>query len=131
MDGMHIVILGTGGVGGYFGASLAEAGNDVNFVARAAHLEAMRRRSLRVLRPLGDVVLPKVNVVEDVRQIDEAEFAFLTVKLWDSNAVVPQLAPLFMQPAKKQASVHKSVTTLNQRHGRSSSSSSDCRGQPQ
>jgi 2-dehydropantoate 2-reductase len=99
MDGMHIVILGAGGVGGYFGARLAAAGNDVTFVARGAHLEAMRRCGLRVLSPLGDVVLPKVNVAEDVRQIDEADFAFLTVKLWDSNAVVHQLAPLVQRGA--------------------------------
>ena len=45
---MKIVVMGSGGVGGYFGARLAAAGNDVTFVARGAHLEAMRKNGLRL-----------------------------------------------------------------------------------
>jgi len=74
-----IVILGSGGVGGYFGARLAAAGNDVTFVARGAHFEAMRSNGLRVLSPLGDISLPEVEVVDSVDQIKRADFVFLTV----------------------------------------------------
>jgi 2-dehydropantoate 2-reductase len=89
-----IVILGSGGVGGYFGARLAAAGNDVTFVARGAHFEAMRSNGLRVLSPLGDISLPEVEVVDSVDQIKRADFVFLTVKLWDTEQALPQLVPL-------------------------------------
>jgi 2-dehydropantoate 2-reductase len=89
-----IVILGSGGVGGYFGARLAAAGNDVTFVARGAHFEAMRSSGLRVLSPLGDISLPEVEVVDSVDQIKRADFVFLTVKLWDTEQAVPYLVPL-------------------------------------
>ena len=51
---MRIAIMGAGGVGGYFGAFLGEAGNDVTFIARGAHLEAMRRDGLRLKGARGD-----------------------------------------------------------------------------
>lgn len=89
-----IVILGSGGVGGYFGARLAAAGNDVTFVARGAHFEAMRSNGLRVLSPLGDTSLPEVEVVDSVDQIKRADFVFLTVKLWDTEQTLPYLVPL-------------------------------------
>jgi 2-dehydropantoate 2-reductase len=89
-----IVVLGSGGVGGYFGARLAAAGNDVTFVARGAHFEAMRSNGLRVLSPLGDISLPEVEVVDSVDQIKRADFVFLTVKLWDTEQALPYLVPL-------------------------------------
>jgi 2-dehydropantoate 2-reductase len=89
-----IVIFGSGGVGGYFGARLAAAGNDVTFVARGPHFEAMRSRGLRVISPLGDISLPEVKVVERVTSIERADFAFLTVKLWDTQQAVADLLPL-------------------------------------
>ncbi|QNI34729.1 2-dehydropantoate 2-reductase [Alloacidobacterium dinghuense] len=91
---MKIVIFGSGGVGGYFGARLAAAGNDVTFVARGAHFEAMRSLGLRVVNPLGDVSLPEVEVVNRVAQIKYADFVFLTVKLWDTQQAIPELVPL-------------------------------------
>jgi 2-dehydropantoate 2-reductase len=91
---LKIVIFGSGGVGGYFGARLAAAGNDVTFVARGAHFEAMRSHGLRVVSPLGDVSLPEVEVVDRVAQIKHADFVFLTVKLWDTQQAVPELVPL-------------------------------------
>ena len=52
---MRIVIMGAGGLGGYFGARLAAAGNDVAFVARGAHLAAIKAEGLRVTSALGDL----------------------------------------------------------------------------
>ena len=89
-----IVIFGAGGVGGYFGARLAAAGNDVTFLARGPHFEAMRSHGLRLLSPLGDLSLPEVDVVDRVDQIKRADFVFLTVKLWDTEQCLPQLVPL-------------------------------------
>ncbi|MCB1863527.1 MAG: 2-dehydropantoate 2-reductase, partial [Gammaproteobacteria bacterium] len=59
---MKIAIIGAGGVGGYFGARLAAAGEDVTFIARGAHLEAMSRDGLQVLSALGDLNLMPVKV---------------------------------------------------------------------
>jgi ketopantoate reductase len=57
-DTMRIAVIGAGAVGGSFGVALAKAGNDVTFVARGAHLAAMRARGLSVLGPRGDIHLP-------------------------------------------------------------------------
>lgn len=89
-----IVIFGSGGVGGYFGAKLAATGNDVTFVARGAHFEAIRAHGLQVISPLGNISLPKVNVVNNASQIQHADYVFLTVKLWDTQQAVLDIAPL-------------------------------------
>ena len=62
---MRIAVMGTGGVGGYFGAKLAAAGEDVAFVARGAHKEAIARNGLRVLSPAGDVHVRPARVTDD------------------------------------------------------------------
>jgi len=62
---MRIVVMGTGGVGGYFGARLAQGGHDVAFVARGRHLEALRANGLRVESPLGDLHLPDIQVTDN------------------------------------------------------------------
>jgi len=64
---MRIAVVGSGGVGGYFGGRLAAAGADVTFVARGAHLEAMRAHGLRIASPNGDVQLPHVQTAGDTR----------------------------------------------------------------
>lgn len=91
---MKIVILGAGGVGGYFGARLAAAGSDVTFVARGAHLAAMRVNGLRIKSPRGNVTLSPVEVVSDIAQIESADIIIVGVKLWDTATVAPTLKPL-------------------------------------
>jgi 2-dehydropantoate 2-reductase len=85
---MKIAIIGAGGVGGYFGARLAQAGADVHFVARGAHLAALRRDGLRVESPLGDIHLPDVHVTDNPADIGRADIVWLAVKLWDTEAAV-------------------------------------------
>jgi 2-dehydropantoate 2-reductase len=85
---MKIAIIGAGGVGGYFGARLAQAGADVHFVARGAHLAALRRDGLRVESPLGDIHLPDVQVTDNPADIGRADIVWLAVKLWDTEAAV-------------------------------------------
>ena len=82
---MRIVVFGAGGVGGYFGARLAAAGNDVAFVARGRHLEAIRRGGLRVKSELGDIHLEKSEVSDDPRTLGRADVAMFAVKLWDTE----------------------------------------------
>ncbi len=96
---MRIVIFGAGGVGGYFGARLAAAGNEVTFVARGMHLAAMRDRGLRILSPLGDIDLPNVVVAETGASIRSIDFAFVAVKLWDTQQVAHDLLSLSQKGA--------------------------------
>jgi 2-dehydropantoate 2-reductase len=91
---MKIVILGAGGVGGYFGGRLAAAGSDVTFVARGAHLAAMRKDGLRIKSPKGDMHLPSVKAVESIGDIPSADLVIVGVKLWDTEQVARSLAPL-------------------------------------
>ena len=65
---MKIAILGSGGVGGYFGGRLAAAGSDVTFIARGAHLDAIRRNGLRLISPRGDAHIARPKVVETIAE---------------------------------------------------------------
>ena len=92
---MRIVIMGAGGVGGYFGGRLALAGNDVTFIARGAHGEAIRRDGLRAEGGLGEFHVQAAKCVasaaEMAKPIDVILFA---VKLTDTEAAAEQLRPL-------------------------------------
>ena len=85
---MKIAIIGAGGVGGYFGARLQQGGADVGFVARGAHLEALRRGGLKVESPLGDIHLPRVNVTDNAAELGRVDIVWLAVKLWDTEAAI-------------------------------------------
>jgi 2-dehydropantoate 2-reductase len=91
---MKIAIVGTGGVGGYFGARLAQSGSDVHFVARGRHLEAMRSEGLRVESPLGNMLIKPVSVSAEPKVIGPVDLAIVAVKLWDTEAAARSLEPL-------------------------------------
>jgi 2-dehydropantoate 2-reductase len=90
---LKIAVMGSGGLGGYFGARLANGGADVHFVARGAHLQAMRTEGLRIEGP-EPMHLPQVNVTEDPATIGVADVVMLGVKLWDTEAALKQIRPL-------------------------------------
>jgi 2-dehydropantoate 2-reductase len=92
---MRITIMGSGGVGGYFGARLAQAGCDVTFVARGAHLAALRARGLRVQSPLGDIHIAQPQVTEHPADAGSADLVLFGVKLWDTEAAAASIRPLF------------------------------------
>src|SRR5438067_2238950 len=77
---MRLAIFGSGGVGGYFGARLAAAGHDVHFIARGAHLEAMRSRGLRVESALGNEHVARPQVHADPAEIGAVDFVLFAVK---------------------------------------------------
>lgn len=79
---MDIAIIGTGGVGGYFGAKLAKAGNKVSFLARGKHLEAMQNNGLMVKSILGDFHLPQVNATSNIADIGKVDLVLIAVKAW-------------------------------------------------
>ena len=91
---MRIAIVGSGGVGGYFGGRLAAAGADVTFLARGAHLEAMRARGLRIESPNGHVHLPHVKAESDPALVGPADIVFFSVKLYDTAGALALLPPL-------------------------------------
>lgn len=91
---MRITIMGSGGVGGYFGGRLAQAGHEVSFVARGAHLQALRKHGLRVLSPHGDLHLKQVRAFESPAEITGADFVLFGVKLWDTMDAAQSLWPL-------------------------------------
>ena len=92
---MKIAMMGSGGVGGFFGGRLANAGYDVSFVARGAHLAAMRQRGLTIeSEPQGDIHLPKVRVTDDPAALGRADIVILSVKLWDTEAAAKRIRPL-------------------------------------
>jgi 2-dehydropantoate 2-reductase len=91
---MRIAVIGAGGVGGYFGARLAHAGNDVVFVARGAHLAAMRADGLRIESAVGDLVLPRVAATDDPASLEPVDVVMFCVKLWDVEQSAAQVAPL-------------------------------------
>ena len=92
---MKIAIMGSGGVGGYFGARLANSGNEVSFIARGDHLAAMREHGLKVESGLGDIHLPKVSVTDDPRTIGKVDLVLFSVKLRDTEAAAQSIKPLF------------------------------------
>lgn len=90
---MRIAVFGAGGVGGYFGGRLAQAGEEVIFIARGEHLQAMRQNGLRVDSIKGDFVIQPVNATDDPKRIGQVDFVLLGVKAWQ----VPEAARM-MQP---------------------------------
>ena len=94
---MKIAILGAGGVGGYFGARLAAHGNDVTFIARGAHAQAMRERGLQVLSPVGDLHLQPVKLHEDWRTTGLVDLVLVAVKMYDLEAAAQQVKPLLAE----------------------------------
>jgi 2-dehydropantoate 2-reductase len=91
---MRIAIVGSGGVGGYFGGRLAAIGVDVTFIARGAHLAALRAQGLRVESPKGDLHVSPVAATDDPAAIGAVDIVFFAVKLYDTDAATKLLPPL-------------------------------------
>ena len=91
---MRILIAGTGGVGGYFGALLARAGRDVVFLARGRNLAALRERGLTVESVDGDVRLPHVTATDTLADAAPVDLVLVTVKSYDTSATAAVIAPV-------------------------------------
>ena len=93
---MRIAVMGSGGVGGFFGARLVRGGADVVFVARGAHLAAMRTQGLAIesTDPSQSMHLPKVQVTDDPSTIGRVDLVMFGVKLWDTESAARQVLPL-------------------------------------
>jgi 2-dehydropantoate 2-reductase len=91
---MKIAVIGTGGVGGYFGARLAAGGSSVSFVARGPHLAAIERNGLSVRSSRGDLHLKDIHVVNEIAKLAPVDLVLVAVKLWDTEGVARALKPL-------------------------------------
>ena len=91
---MRIAAMAAGAVGGYFGARMAAAGHDVAFIARRAHLDAIRRNGLVINSTHGDLHLKNVNATDDPRQIGPVDVVLFAVKLWDTEKAAELARPL-------------------------------------
>jgi len=89
----RVLVVGAGGVGGAFGAALAQAGHDVVFVARGANLEALRDRGLLVTGARGTISLPVVAATDDPADAGERDLVLLTVKSYDLEDAAWAVAP--------------------------------------
>jgi 2-dehydropantoate 2-reductase len=95
---MRIAMMGSGGVGGYFGGRLAASGRDVTFIARGRHLEAIRARGLKISsRDMGDATIYPAKATDDPREVGTVDYVIVGVKLWDTaaagRAILPMLGP--------------------------------------
>lgn len=93
---MKIAVVGAGGVGGYFGAMLARSGTDVAFIARGAHLAALKEKGLLIENTKGEnLCLDRVQATDDPAMVGPVELVLFAVKLPDSETAVRALRPLF------------------------------------
>jgi 2-dehydropantoate 2-reductase len=92
---MKIVMMGAGGVGGFFGGRLAKAGYDVSFVARGAHLKALREHGLTIENATAGRH-PRAAGARDrrSRELGPADLVILSVKLWDTEAAARAIKPI-------------------------------------
>ena len=91
---MKFAVVGAGGVGGYFGARLAQAGEDVMFIARGAHREAMRTAGLRVISTEGTVTIPPARCVDSPGAVGPVDVVLFCVKSYDTESTAARLGPL-------------------------------------
>lgn len=91
---MRIAVIGAGGVGGGFGAALAKAGGDVTFVARGAHLAAMRENGLKVEGDRGETLIRPCQATDDPASIGTVDFVLFCPKLWDVESAGAAIRPL-------------------------------------
>jgi 2-dehydropantoate 2-reductase len=91
---MRVAVFGTGGVGGYFGGRLAEAGEEVVFIARGAHLQAIREHGLHVESVKGDFVIHPAQATDNPAEVGVVDIVIVGVKAWQVTEAAQAMRPL-------------------------------------
>lgn len=91
---VRVAVMGSGGIGGYFGARLALGGADVGFVARGAHLEKIQRDGIKIHHGGDSFHVTDVRASEDPADLGEVDLVMVCVKLWDTEAALEQIRPI-------------------------------------
>lgn len=110
---MRIAVLGAGGIGGYFGGRLANSGHDVTFLARGAHLEAIREHGLVVTSVAGDFTVRPAQATDDLAAIGPVDAVLLAVKTWQLPPVLEKL-PALLGPDTAVITVQNGVEAPEQ-----------------
>ena len=105
---MRIAMMGSGGIGGYIGARLAQAGEDVTFIARGSHLAAMQEQGLYVESPLGEIKLPHVSATDKPADVGFVDVVIFAVKLYDSETAAAAIVPL-VGPATRVVTLQNGI----------------------
>ena len=90
---MKIAVMGSGGVGGYFGGMLAKAGHAVTFIARGEHLQAIRKEGLRVVHNAGEFTID-ASATDNAEGVGPAELVLFSVKAYDTDSALRVMSPL-------------------------------------
>lgn len=91
---MRIAVIGAGGTGGYYGGLLAKHGHQVTFVARGAHLQAIRKNGLQVKSLFGDFSIVPAQATDDPSQVGEVDLVLFCTKTYDTDEAVQKMRPL-------------------------------------
>jgi 2-dehydropantoate 2-reductase len=110
---VKIAVLGSGAVGGYYGAKLARDGHDVTFIARGAHLATIRERGLQIKSPaLGDFVV-RAAAEEDTTKIGAVDLVLIAVKAYDNTTALPLIRTM-LGPATVVLTVQNGVDSVGE-----------------
>jgi 2-dehydropantoate 2-reductase len=110
---MRFAILGSGAVGGYYGARLARAGHDVAFVARGAHLEAIRARGLQIRSPMVGDFTVRAAAEEDTSRVGPVDVVIVAVKTYDNPSALPMVKPM-LGPSTTVLTLQNGVDSVTQ-----------------
>ena len=94
---MKIAAMAAGAVGAYFGGRMQAGGHDVAYIARRAHLDALRKNGLKIESVHGDLHLPKVNATPDPKEVGPVDVVLFAVKLWDTETAAELAATIAEQ----------------------------------
>ena len=110
---VKIAVLGSGAVGGYYGAKLARAGHDVTFIARGAHLQALRERGMEVRSPaVGDFTV-RARAEDDTNGVGPMDLVIVAVKAYDNASALPMVRPL-LGPATTVLTLQNGVDSVGE-----------------
>jgi 2-dehydropantoate 2-reductase len=110
---MLFAILGSGAVGGYYGAKLARAGHDVTFIARGAHLQAIRERGLEIRSPLVGDFTVRARAEEDTSRVGAVDVVVVAVKAYDNATALPMIVPM-LGPQTTVLTVQNGVDSVSE-----------------
>jgi 2-dehydropantoate 2-reductase len=94
---MKIAIMGTGGVGGYYGGLLARSGQDVTFIARGAHLRAIREQGLKVKSVHGDFTVPPAKATDTPAEVGPMDMILFATKTYQTDEAAQLITPMVAQ----------------------------------
>jgi 2-dehydropantoate 2-reductase len=110
---MRFAILGSGAVGGYYGAKLARAGHDVVFIARGSHLAAIRERGLEVRSPTVGSFTIQARAEEDTSKVGTVDCVIVAVKAYDNATALPLVVPM-VGPGSSVLTLQNGVDSVNE-----------------